>query len=86
MNNRWFVVLVTPQWVVVYDPAGFSRLEPDTVSQVCTCAQRRLTHLLADYVADAFLADAVRWPDLDDVPDILETRIISVSRHPPRAS
>jgi hypothetical protein len=28
-------VFVTARWVVLYDPAGFSRLEPDTVFQVC---------------------------------------------------
>jgi hypothetical protein len=35
IHNRWFVVFVTARWVVLYDPAGFSRLEPDTVFQVC---------------------------------------------------
>ncbi|GMK54289.1 hypothetical protein CspeluHIS016_0108750 [Cutaneotrichosporon spelunceum] len=65
MHNRWFVTLVTSQWLVVYDPAGFCRLEPETVSQ------------FADYVADVFLADAVRWPELEVVPTSLETRIIS---------
>ncbi|BEI80052.1 hypothetical protein CcaverHIS002_0105810 [Cutaneotrichosporon cavernicola] len=65
MHNRWFVVFVTSQWVVVYDPAGFYRLELDTVSQ------------FADYVVDAFLADTSKWPDLEVVRTTLETRIIS---------
>lgn len=34
MRNRWFAVLVTQAWVIVYDPAGFCRQEPELVQQV----------------------------------------------------
>ncbi|CAK9786299.1 hypothetical protein CC85DRAFT_301834 [Cutaneotrichosporon oleaginosum] len=65
MYNRWFVLLFTPQLLVVYDPAGYSRLEPEVVSK------------LADHVANAFLSDACRWSDRKNVPDSLDTLIIA---------
>lgn len=39
-----------------------------------------LTVQLADHVADSFATDTAKWPELKDVPESLDTRIVSVSR------